>query len=87
MSKAERIKVILGEENFQRPDFLEGFDTAMIGIVRNLDNGESLPAYSYLSLVEALVAGGLSEEDAVDHIDNLIDPWTVRVILVDDTGV
>jgi len=87
MSKAERIKTILGEENVQQPDFLEGFDTAMIGIVRNPHNGESLPAYSYLNLVEALIAGGLSEEEAVDHLDNLIDPWAIRVILVDDTGV
>ena len=87
MPKQERIKDILMDENPMPPEFLEDFDEALIGIYRNYNTGESVPAYSYLMLVACLLEDGVSEEQAVEYIDNSIRYWTDRVIILDDTGV
>jgi len=87
MSKQERIKNILTDENHIPPSFLEEFDSALIGIVRDYERDISTPVYSYLKLVEALLEDGISEEDAVEYIDNTIDHWSDSVIILDDTGV
>ena len=87
MSKQKRIKEILMDENPTPPTFLEDFDESLIGIYRNYDTGESIPTYSYLRLVECLLEDGISEEDAVEYIDNSIRPGAVGVIILDDTGV
>ena len=87
MSKQKRIKDILIDENSIPPMLLEDFDESLIGIYRNHNTGESIPAYSYLRLVECLVEDGVSEEDAVEYIDNSMGLWTDRVIILDDTGV
>ena len=87
MSKQQRIKSILIDENPVPPVFLEDFDDALLGIHRNLNTGESAPVYSYLLLVEGLLEDGISEEDAVDYIDTSMRYWTDRVIILDDTGV
>ena len=87
MPKQIRIKDILVDENSTPPQFLEDFDDALIGIYRNYDTGESIPTYSYLRLVECLLQDGVSEEQAVEYIDNSIRYWTDRVIILDDTGV
>ena len=65
MSKAERIKNILVDENALSPTFLDDFDTALIGIIRDVENDKSTPVYSYLKLIEALLEDGVSEEEAV----------------------
>jgi len=87
MSKQERIKDILIDENSTPPMFLQDFDESLIGIYRNHNTGESIPTYSYLRLVECLLEDGISEEDAVEYIDNSMNIWTDRVIILDDTGV
>jgi len=70
MSKQERIKDILIDENSTPPMFLQDFDESLIGIYRNHNTGESIPTY-----------------DAVEYIDNSMNIWTDRVIILDDTGV
>jgi len=87
MSKQERIKSILADENSIPPTFLEDFDSALIGIIRDYGKDESIPVYSYLRLVEVLLEDGVSEEDAVDYIDNAIEAWSDSVVILDDTGV
>ena len=87
MSKQERIKDILIDENSMPPMFLDDFDESLIGIYRNQNTGESIPAYSYLRLIGCLVEDGVSEEEAVEYIDNSMRFWTDRVIILDDTGV
>ena len=87
MSKSERIKNILVDENVLSPTFLEDFDSALIGIIRDMENDKSTPVYSYLKLVEALLEDGISEEDAVDYIDNTMGNWSDSVVILDDTGV
>jgi len=87
MSKSERIKNILVDENVLSPTFLEDFDSALIGIIRDMANDKSTPVYSYLKLVEALLEDGISEEDAVEYIDNTMGNWSDSVVILDDTGV
>ena len=87
MSKAERIKNILVDENALSPAFLEDFDSALIGIIRDVSNDKSTPVYSYLKLVEALLEDGISEEEAVEYIDNTMNYWEDSVVILDDTGV
>ena len=87
MSKSERIKNILVDENVLSPTFLEDFDSALIGIIRDMQNDKSTPVYSYLKLVEALLEDGVSEEEAVEYIDNTMDYWEDSVVILDDTGV
>ena len=87
MSKAERIKNILVDENVLSPAFLEDFDSALIGIIRDMENDKSTPVYSYLKLVEALLEDGVSEEEAVEYIDNTMGYWEDSVVILDDTGV
>ena len=87
MSKAERIKNILVDENVLSPAFLEDFDSALIGIIRDMENDKSTPVYSYLKLVEALLEDGISEEEAVEYIDNTMNYWEDSVVILDDTGV
>ena len=87
MSKAERIKNILVDENILSPAFLEDFDSALIGIIRDMENDKSTPVYSYLKLVEALLEDGVSEEEAVEYIDNTMKYWEDTVVILDDTGV
>tara|TARA_Y100000310_G_scaffold336618_1_gene421660 strand:+ start:901 stop:1164 length:264 start_codon:yes stop_codon:yes gene_type:complete len=87
MSKQERIKDILIDENSIPPMFLDDFDESLIGIYRNQNTGESIPTYSYLRLIGCLVEDGVSEEEAVEYIDNSMRFWTDRVIILDDTGV
>ena len=87
MSKAERIKNILVDENALSPTFLDDFDTALIGIIRDVSNDKSTPVYSYLKLVEALLEDGVSEEEAVEYIDNTMGYWEDSVVILDDTGV
>jgi len=87
MSKQERIKNILMDENPISPTFLEDFDSALIGIIRDYEKDESIPVYSYLRLVEALLEDGISEENAVEYIDNAIGTWSDSVVILDDTGV
>ena len=99
MSKPERIKDILVNENDTPPVFLDDFDNALIGIYRNYDTGSSFPVYSYLKLVGALLDIDLvpeefltvREEEAVEYIDNFIlsanNPQLNEVIIIDDTGV
>ena len=87
MSKAERIKNILVDENALSPAFLEDFDSALIGIIRDVENDKSTPVYSYLKLVEALLEDGISEENAVEYIDNTMGHWSDSVVILDDTGV
>jgi len=65
MSKQERIKSILADENPIPPTFLEDFDSALIGIIRDYERDTSTPVYSYLKLVEAMLEDGISEENAV----------------------
>ena len=87
MSKAERIKNILVDENILSPAFLEDFDSALIGIIRDMENDKSTPVYSYLKLVEALLEDGVSEEEAVEYIDTTMGYWEDSVVILDDTGV
>ena len=87
MSKAERIKNILVDENILSPAFLEDFDSALIGIIRDMGNDKSTPVYSYLKLVEALLEDGVSEEEAVEYIDTTMGYWEDSVVILDDTGV
>ena len=87
MSKAERIKNILVDENVLSPTFLDDFDTALIGIVRDIENDKSTPVYSYLKLIEALLEDGVSEEEAVEYIDHTMGYWEDTVVILDDTGV
>ena len=87
MSKAERIKNILVDENALSPTFLDDFDTALIGIIRDVSNDKSTPVYSYLKLVEALLEDGVSEEEAVEYIDTTMGYWEDSVVILDDTGV
>ena len=87
MSKAERIKNILVDENALSPAFLEDFDSALIGIIRDVSNDKSTPVYSYLKLVEALLEDGVSEEEAVEYIDTTMGYWEDSVVILDDTGV
>ena len=87
MSKSERIKNILVDENVLSPTFLEDFDSALIGIIRDMENDKSTPVYNYLKLVEALLEDGISEEDAVEYIDNTMGNWSDSVVILDDTGV
>ena len=87
MSKAERIKNILVDENVLSPAFLEDFDSALIGIIRDVSNDKSTPVYSYLKLVEALLEDVVSEEEAVEYIDNTMNYWEDSVVILDDTGV
>jgi len=87
MSKQERIKSILANENHNPPTFLEDFDSALIGIIRDYERDISTPVYSYLKLVEAMLEDGISEEDAVEYIDNTIGLWSDTVVILDDTGV
>ena len=87
MSKSERIKNILVDENVLSPTFLEDFDSALIGIIRDMQNDKSTPVYSSLKLVEALLEDGISEEDAVEYIDNTMGNWSDSVVILDDTGV
>ena len=87
MSKAERIKNILVDENALSPTFLDDFDTALIGIIRDVSNDKSTPVYSYLKLVEALLEDGVSEEEAVEYVDHAMGYWEDTVVILDDTGV
>ena len=87
MSKQERIKNILADENSIPPNFLEDFDSALIGIIRDYERDISTPVYSYLKLVEALLEDGISEENAVEYIDNTMGHWSDSVVILDDTGV
>jgi len=87
MSKAERIKNILVDENALSPTFLEDFDSALIGIIRDMENDKSTPVYSYLKLIEALLEDGVSEEEAVEYIDHAMGYWEDTVVILDDTGV
>ena len=99
MSKPERIKDILANENDISTVFLEEFDDALIGIYRNYNTGTSFPVYSYLRIVESLLDidivpeefGKLREEEAVEYVDNFVmnpnNPQFSEVIIIDDTGV
>jgi len=87
MSKQERIKSILADENPIPPTFLDEFDSALIGIIRDYEQDISTPVYSYLKLVEALLEDGISEEEAVEYIDNTIGHLSDSVVILDDTGV
>ena len=87
MSKAERIKNILVDENALSPTFLDDFDTALIGIIRDVSNDKSTPVYSYLKLIEALLEDGVSEEEAVEYVDHAMGYWEDTVVILDDTGV
>lgn len=99
MSKAERIKEILVDENDLPPTFLDDFDDALVGIYRNYDTGSSVPVYSYLKLVGSLLGTDVipeqfihvREEEAVEYVDNFImtsnNPQFREVIIIDDTGV
>ena len=87
MSKAERIKNILVDENALSPTFLDDFDTALIGIIRDVENDKSTPVYSYLKLIEALLEDGVSEEEAVEYVDHAMGYWEDTVVILDDTGV
>jgi hypothetical protein len=87
MSKAERIKNILVDENVLSPTFLDDFDTALIGIIRDVENDKSTPVYSYLKLIEALLEDGVSEEEAVEYVDHAMGYWEDTVVILDDTGV
>ena len=87
MSKAERIKNILVDENILSPTFLDDFDTALIGIIRDVENDKSTPVYSYLKLIEALLEDGVSEEEAVEYVDHAMGYWEDTVVILDDTGV
>ena len=87
MSKAERIKNILVDENALSPTFLDDFDTALIGIIRDVENDKSTPVYSYLKLIEALLEDGVSEEEAVEYVDHAMSYWEDTVVILDDTGV
>ena len=87
MSKAERIKNILVDENMLSPTFLDDFDDALIGIIRDVENDKSTPVYSYLKLIEALLEDGVSEEEAVEYVDHAMGYWEDTVVILDDTGV
>lgn len=87
MSKAERIKNILVDENALSPTFLDDFDTALIGIIRDVEKDKSTPVYSYLKLIEALLEDGVSEEEAVEYVDHAMGYWEDTVVILDDTGV
>ena len=99
MSKPERIKDILVNENDAPPVFLDEFNEALIGIYRNYDTGTSFPVYSYLRIVGTLLDidvvpeefGVIREEEAVEYVDNFImnsnNPQFSEVIIIDDTGV
>tara|TARA_R110002020_G_scaffold470163_1_gene695800 strand:- start:360 stop:659 length:300 start_codon:yes stop_codon:yes gene_type:complete len=99
MSKSDRIKEILVDENDVPPLFLDDFDEALIGIYRNKNTGFSVPVYSYLKLVGSLLGADLipnqfldvREEEAVEYVDNFImnehNPQFSEVIIIDDTGV
>ena len=87
MSKQERIKSILANENDAPPTFLEDCDSALIGIIRDYEQDESTPVYSYPKLVEALLEKQVTEEAAVIYIDTMMSHWTDSVVILDDTGV
>lgn len=99
MSKPNRIKEILVDENDIPPVFLDDFDEALIGIYRNTTIGSSVPVYSYLKLVGSLLGTDIipkqftdvREEEAVEYVDNFImnehNPQFGKVIIIDDTGV
>ena len=87
MSKQERIKNILVDENHIPPTFLENFDDGLIGIIRDEEKDTSTPVYSYLKLIEILLEDGISEEDAVEYVDNAMSQWSESVVILDDTGV
>lgn len=87
MSKVKRIREILDNENDADTALLEEMDEAIIGIYRNPAAEQSFPVYSYLGLIELLLGRDLREEEAVEHVDELINGGLSNIIIIDDTGV
>ena len=93
MSKGERIRETLGDEN---PDALlyDDMDEALIGIYRgdlarqDMQEG-SIAVYSYVRYIEIL-SFDMSEEEAVEYFDfNVAGGYIGKYqpLIIDDTGV
>ena len=82
MAKIDRIRNILIDNEIPMLD--STYDTALLGICHS--GTGAYPVYSYLRLVEVFMSDNLSEEAAVQKIEDSIIT-NKDFIIVDDTGV
>jgi len=55
--------------------FLDGYDACIVGVAERFGVGP-VAAYDYDAIIEKLVAGGLTYDDAVEHFEfNIIGAW------------
>ncbi len=68
------IRELLAEENPQALT-ADGFDDALVGIGRRCSQ-PALAVYDYEKCVAVLVGQGMTEEDAVEHMEfNVVGSW------------